>query len=295
MQIHFQNHTYIIEQALRQARKEIKIAVCWLTHPGIFETVLQQLRRGFPVRHFYGYTLPELMHHKFCIIDQQLLINGSFNWTQNNNRENILLTKQPEVVQAFLLEFETLRAASRHFKQIDYGLVKTFQTLHLLDTAEYSEQALRKKITQGAQVWIYHAGKDKTIRDEMSPAGVIGFKNKVLMTRYWAKSRYFEKDNFLDIIKHSEVSAIEKAASRAWCLRLKAGDIVVGCDRRKQSVISIGIVQSAPFLFGLYTGRQVAWIKDFSQAPLVSGFKIPSAGLSLYKGSSLELVARICS
>ncbi len=36
MQIHFQNLAHIIEQALRQARKEIKIAVCWLTHPGIF-------------------------------------------------------------------------------------------------------------------------------------------------------------------------------------------------------------------------------------------------------------------
>ncbi len=236
------------------------------------------------------------MHHKFCIIDRQLLLNGSFNWTQNNNRENILLTKQPEVVQAFLLEFESLRAASRHFKQIDYGLVKTFQSLHLFDTAEYSEQALRRKITQGAQVWKYHTGKDKIISEELCPAGIIGYKNKQLMSQFWEKHRYFDRIQFREFITTIQAAAIEKAVCRAWCLRLQHGDLVIDCDRRQGSISALGIVQSAPFLSGrFHTGRQVAWIKDFYQEPLVAGFSIPVAGLSLYKGSSLELVARLCS
>lgn len=322
MQVYFQNLALIIEESLRQARQEILIAVCWLSHPGIFETILAQCRRGIQVTlivnydqlniqpegkpdfqafiraggRFYGYTQPELMHHKFCIIDRQFLLNGSFNWTLNNNRENIVVTQQAELVQAFLREFEALLAAARYFKQIDYGLVKTFQSLHLLAAAEYSEQALRKKITRGAQAWIYHVGKDKIISNEMLRAGIIGFRNKQLMTRFWEQRPYFDKNYFLDFIKTNKATAIEKAVCRAWCLRLKQGDLVVSCDRLQGIITSLGIVQSVPLLFGrFHTGRQVAWIKDFGQLPLVAGFEIPSAGLSVYRGSSLELVARLCS
>lgn len=51
------------------------------------------------------------MHHKFAVIDQQLLINGSFNWTRSaseRNEENILVTARPQAVQAFQAKFEEL-------------------------------------------------------------------------------------------------------------------------------------------------------------------------------------------
>lgn len=35
------------------------------------------------------------MHHKFCIIDQKIVITGSYNWTKQarNNEENITVIK----------------------------------------------------------------------------------------------------------------------------------------------------------------------------------------------------------
>lgn len=51
------------------------------------------------------------MHHKFAVIDQQLLINGSFNWTRSasdRNQENILVTVEPQAVQVFQAKFEEL-------------------------------------------------------------------------------------------------------------------------------------------------------------------------------------------
>ncbi|KAK7507741.1 hypothetical protein BaRGS_00000706 [Batillaria attramentaria] len=51
------------------------------------------------------------MHHKFVVVDDQLLINGSFNWTRNaitGNQENVIVTNHTRVVGAFKAEFEKL-------------------------------------------------------------------------------------------------------------------------------------------------------------------------------------------
>ncbi|KAF9201254.1 hypothetical protein BGZ49_008483 [Haplosporangium sp. Z 27] len=53
------------------------------------------------------------MHHKFAIIDDALVINGSYNWTKGarfDNRENLTLTNAPKAVQGFKAEFEKLWA-----------------------------------------------------------------------------------------------------------------------------------------------------------------------------------------
>ena len=54
---------------------------------------------------------PNHMHHKFALIDQRILINGSFNWTRSAteyNQENILVTDEQGLVAAYLREFESL-------------------------------------------------------------------------------------------------------------------------------------------------------------------------------------------
>jgi len=54
---------------------------------------------------------PALMHHKFAIIDGQLLISGSFNWTRSAataNQENMVVSNIPSLVQQFAQEFERM-------------------------------------------------------------------------------------------------------------------------------------------------------------------------------------------
>ena len=51
------------------------------------------------------------MHHKFAIVDGELLMNGSLNWTTQGlcgNQENVILTSEPALVQPFLKQFELL-------------------------------------------------------------------------------------------------------------------------------------------------------------------------------------------
>eukprot|EP00794_Sanderia_malayensis_P008858 gene8858-9807_t len=62
-----------------------------------------------------------LMHHKFAIIDNRILITGSFNWTHQavtGNKENVLTTSYAPIVQPFIKEFERL------WKDYDPEIVK---------------------------------------------------------------------------------------------------------------------------------------------------------------------------
>ena len=51
------------------------------------------------------------MHHKFCIVDKEILLTGSYNWTKSaadRNQENILVTEDSKMVKAYLNEYEKL-------------------------------------------------------------------------------------------------------------------------------------------------------------------------------------------
>lgn len=53
------------------------------------------------------------MHHKFAIIDGDVLVNGSFNWTRSAsdyNQENIMVSNDCRLVAAYLQEFAKLWA-----------------------------------------------------------------------------------------------------------------------------------------------------------------------------------------
>jgi hypothetical protein len=53
-----------------------------------------------------------MMHHKFCLIDHRISINGSYNYSynaSNNNVENIQVSDDPTTYRQFFSEFERIR------------------------------------------------------------------------------------------------------------------------------------------------------------------------------------------
>lgn len=53
-----------------------------------------------------------IMHHKFCLIDNKISINGSYNYSlnaSNNNVENIQVSDDIDIYSQFLTEFERLK------------------------------------------------------------------------------------------------------------------------------------------------------------------------------------------
>ena len=140
-QVYFKNIQKQIIEHLQNAEYSVDIAVAWLTDKWIINTLSNLLDKDVGIRILYNndvYDLfqmlynkgaeircsKDLMHNKFCIIDNSVVINGSYNWTSNanlNNHENItIFYNEDEIVDSFQEEFERLfdlyEASERKFK-----------------------------------------------------------------------------------------------------------------------------------------------------------------------------------
>jgi len=77
------------------------------------ETVKLMLKgAGINVHAFETGDVRGIMHHKFCLIDNKISINGSYNYSinaSNNNIENIQVSDDTRIYSQFLSEFERLR------------------------------------------------------------------------------------------------------------------------------------------------------------------------------------------
>ena len=140
---YFDNILTKLNHELCQAKSNIKIAVSWFTNYALFKTVCQLADNGVEVQIVInndsinngGYCLdfnelisknnvkfnlveyPHLLHHKFCIIDDTTIINGSYNWTRfsGSNYENIMIIRNDKnVVDSFKKEFERIIRIAEH-------------------------------------------------------------------------------------------------------------------------------------------------------------------------------------
>lgn len=122
---------------IKQSKDSLKIAVTWFTNLELFNAVLNKLenpeykvtlivlndrinnkKEGVNFQQlidrkgdFYYSSVDDIVHHKFCIIDDSTVITGSYNWTyyaENRNWENIVVLEDAEIVQGFIKEFESV-------------------------------------------------------------------------------------------------------------------------------------------------------------------------------------------
>ncbi|KAG0344015.1 hypothetical protein BG004_004822 [Podila humilis] len=106
-------------KTLDNAKKSLDICVFTITDDQIAKAIVRSEDLGSDVaRLARDYDVPTRvdntsahMHHKFVVIDDALVINGSYNWTKGarfDNREDLTLTNSPQAVRGFKGEFEKL-------------------------------------------------------------------------------------------------------------------------------------------------------------------------------------------
>lgn len=119
--------------ALDDAKVSILVAMAWFTNETIKNKLLEKLNQGLRieivtyrdgVNAAHGVDLTEfdhkalrgerggLMHDKFCIIDNQVVLTGSYNWSTNaefRNDENITISQDSNLATHYSVEFRRLK------------------------------------------------------------------------------------------------------------------------------------------------------------------------------------------
>lgn len=142
MKPYFENIAEKIIEELDKANHQIVVAVAWVSNDKIIDTLAKKAREGVEVKVFiskktfssrhkekqynciqylslcgcqvfkigddndYG----RLMHHKFCVIDNHVLITGSFNWSgqASENFEDIIIIDDFDLARQYTDRFQVL-------------------------------------------------------------------------------------------------------------------------------------------------------------------------------------------
>ncbi|GGM82824.1 hypothetical protein GCM10010967_13180 [Dyadobacter beijingensis] len=130
-----------IKSELQNARKQILVAMSWFTDQELFSVLEEKAHQGIEISIILSdqpdnYKLNfealqplgvevvrvknvgwGLMHQKFCVIDEELAITGSYNWSVNartNNHESVIVTNLPKTVSQLIAIFNDIKTrASR--------------------------------------------------------------------------------------------------------------------------------------------------------------------------------------
>lgn len=129
----FNEYRDTVIQGIRDAKFIIWVAVAWFSDTAIYQELLVKKDKGLNIRIIlskeesnnstvsmlkrdgFDYKVIEhwgnrgynRMHHKFCIIDMDYVMHGSYNWTPtaNNNDETLATALDHELVSKFASEF----------------------------------------------------------------------------------------------------------------------------------------------------------------------------------------------
>lgn len=147
---HFENIQEEIIIELLKAKKQILVAVPWLTNQRLFDILCLQADSFIDVQvlivkdeinsrsgldyeklvksggklFWQENTTQSLMHHKICIIDKKTVITGSYNWTnkaQSNIENIIVLENEANASKEYLNEFINLVPRFQEANFFDVG------------------------------------------------------------------------------------------------------------------------------------------------------------------------------
>lgn len=169
---HFTKIRSRIVSLLQEASSEILVAMAWFTSIQLFTELIECLKRGVKVKlvlldspiNFMEYA-PDfnefirtgghlyiasselgLMHHKFCVIDKEIVITGSYNWTyyaETRNVENILISDDIKIVNQFAQEFNRLKGLlqdSQEAPRYTWDVLEIMENVDFVDINYEAEQ-----------------------------------------------------------------------------------------------------------------------------------------------------------
>jgi hypothetical protein len=318
LQSHFSNHAQHICRVLNQAKKSIHIAICWFTHPDIYEVLERQCRKGVQVvlalnydqqnfnaksldfKHLqsqgvevFGYLADNLLHHKFAIIDDCYVVVGSFNWTKSKQLDHLIITNEPVLLRDFSSAFRSMVAECKRLADLKDVQPKISVFQHLFAPPIKPNTELRKRISLGANIWIAVLKKED-LRD-----WPIWQENEIHVlkhaeTHFWQISPFFNRFAFKQWIQKYNPKG--RLFLNRYCLSAKQGDLILALQPKSDIIIGIGIIMGDPEQGALAQSgyqRTTHWV-SLPTDTTISGIHMEGKGIfRKFKGSGLKLLDQL--
>jgi hypothetical protein len=165
---YFNNIQSTLIGELKTAKRSVYVAVAWFTDTKLFEVLIEKLQENVAVSvvivqddinqkswndydrirqnggQFFEIS-DSLMHNKFCIIDERVVITGSYNWTYKaatQNLENIIITYNDyDLSLKFIQQFQLITGQRKNQEnQVNHNrIIKRFQVIKNLLLLEEDE------------------------------------------------------------------------------------------------------------------------------------------------------------
>jgi hypothetical protein len=312
----FSNIEDKVIEFIASAQASLHIAVCWFTHPCIFEALKKRVAAGVEVSlllnydevnfrpqgldffaleragtKVFAYPGPDLLHHKFAVADKRQLLSGSFNWTRASHCDFMLWQESPSLCLDFLHAFQEALHRARPIFALRDVPPRALLFHHLHQPVWCSPDDIRRRILAGGRVWLVGITEAEwQLRQREQSLAPIPLR---LWESFWSNCHVWDEVEFRSWLAGQQAPRGSRALS-AYCLRLRVGDVLVAVSPQQQ-VLGTGIVGSEIEFKASSAGgarRYVAWLA-LPQPALLPGVAVKQSTLKRYAASGLQLTEEI--
>jgi len=201
-----------IKTELQRAEREILVAMAWFTNFELYSIIETKLEKNIKVSIILseqpdnekldfdnlirkGAQLERIknvgwgmMHQKFCIIDRNIAISGSYNWSNNakNNHENVIVTSFPKTVNELV---DTFFKIQNRAKKINDGY--SIEDLNreeekIISEIDESLNKVKQKNNSSFQEQSFHEFKD--VLDHIIATEVGSFDKELLKNNAYQRA-----------------------------------------------------------------------------------------------------------
>ena len=230
-----------IVKELEESEVEILIASAWFTDNELFDILVRRLEDGLKVELIVadnqenekldfsalenkGASVTKIknvgygmMHQKFCIIDKQLALHGSYNWSNNakkNNHESIIVTNHQGTVASLIANFEDIKQKAAEQKA---GIKPLPQALREITSPQVKVQLPKEDIIL----------EYEKVLDSMIAAEVGNFDRNLLRKQGYERAKSNNGDH----------QVLKKGLDTVYSVFINEIDVVDDKKRRLQSKI----------------------------------------------------------
>ena len=204
MNAYFSNIRKEIISRLSAAKSEVKIAMAWFTSAELFEELIKCCHSGVEVNLLllddainWMYYAPDfnllkeaganirivsrdhgMLHHKFCVIDQQIIITGSYNWTyyaETRNIENVVVIDDRLLANCYLKEFDDLIEKTKptnEFKRLSWDDINYENNLNIFEINQEIATIARERQLPEKQIVVTPA-KVEIVEKKRTPLAAV--------------------------------------------------------------------------------------------------------------------------